>query len=438
MKKIKRRLAAVMFTDMVGYSAMMQKDEELAGNMRDRHREVFRKYTAFYGGEILQYYGDGTLSIYPSAGAAVECAVDIQRELKSDPVVPIRIGIHTGDISYGEEDVFGDGVNIASRIESLCVPGGIFISGKVYDDIKNHFTLKARSLGDFALKNIQSKVEIYAITNQGITTPGPVQVVRGKKKKPRKTVTRVKGGKKRFLAGLLALFFGIFGTHRFYLGQRRLGILYLGFTLSALFVIPAMGRFIPIIAIISLIDAITIWSLSKSDFNAKFNSHLLEAQQIAVEEPMEEVKNSLQIQFNNLINEATKEYKEYDFDEAIEALKKAAGLKYDDPEMHFLLARCYSHNEEAEKALLHLDAAVAFGLKEPKRIKNHDDLAFLRIQPAYETFVNNGYRLPKELPAPTEDMLQSETPDLLEQLNKLQKLRKESIITKKDDRGRID
>ncbi len=171
MKEIKRRLAAVMFTDIVGYTAMMQKDEVIAAKLRDRHREVFKKYTEKYDGKILQYYGDGTLSIYPSSSAAVECAVEIQRELKQDPAIPLRIGIHTGEISYSEEDIYGDGVNVASRIEGLCIPGGIFISEKVFDDIKNNRKFRTTSLGRFSLKNVQHDVGVFAVANEGISTP---------------------------------------------------------------------------------------------------------------------------------------------------------------------------------------------------------------------------------------------------------------------------
>ena len=183
-----------------------------------------------------QYYGDGTLSIFYSTAAAVECAVDIQRELKQDPKVPLRIGIHTGDITFSDEDVFGDGVNIASRVESLCVPGGIFVTGKVYDDIKNHPTIRAKSVGDFGLKNIKDNTAIYAISNPGITVPNRrleslttqntnSSSKRSKKAKQKKTKLPTVA-KSKATATKLAFPFGLFGVHRFYLGQKLLGILY--------------------------------------------------------------------------------------------------------------------------------------------------------------------------------------------------------------------
>ena len=160
-----------MFTDMVGYTALMQKDEQLAKSQRDRHRSVLTKYIALHNGEILQYYGDGTLTIFNSAIEAVNAAIEIQLDLKNEPTVPLRIGIHLGDIVYDEEGVYGDGVNISSRIESLSAAGGILISEKINDEIKNHPEIKSQSLGRFHLKNVLKPVEIFAITNEGIIVP---------------------------------------------------------------------------------------------------------------------------------------------------------------------------------------------------------------------------------------------------------------------------
>ncbi|MEL6926937.1 MAG: adenylate/guanylate cyclase domain-containing protein, partial [Bacteroidota bacterium] len=225
MKKTERRLAAIVFTDIVGYSAMMQKDEVLTTRLRNRHREAFKKFTNTHGGQVIQYFGDGTLSIYPSAAAAVEFAVALQKSLKSaDPPVPMRIGIHTGDITFGEEDAFGDGVNVASRIESMCIPGGVFISGKVYDDIKNHSRLRATKLGRFRLKNIQDPMDIFAINNRGITVPEYKPRARQPKSDKDPVVV---GGRKKWLAGVLGITLGLFGVHRFYLGKRFAGFLFL-------------------------------------------------------------------------------------------------------------------------------------------------------------------------------------------------------------------
>ena len=171
MKKNKRQLAAIMFTDIVGYTAMMQENEKLAKKKRDRHRDVLQKLISTHDGEILQYYGDGTLSIFNSGVEAVACAVKIQKELHKSPAVPLRIGIHTGDIVFEDDGIYGDGVNIASRLESLSVSGGILISAKLQDEISNHPNLKTKSLGRFNLKNVKKPVEIFTIDDEGIELP---------------------------------------------------------------------------------------------------------------------------------------------------------------------------------------------------------------------------------------------------------------------------
>ena len=136
-----RRLVAIMFTDIEGYTALMQRSEAIAVQTRQRHREVFSPVTAKYGGKIIQYYGDGTLSILSSAISAVQCACELQQQFLQDPSIPVRIGIHIGDIIITEDDIIGDSVNLASRIESLAVAGSVLISDKVLEEIKNQAVL---------------------------------------------------------------------------------------------------------------------------------------------------------------------------------------------------------------------------------------------------------------------------------------------------------
>ena len=119
-----RRLSAIMFTDMVGYTALMQEDESRATTLRDRHRTVLREGIEARQGEIVQFYGDGTLSVFPSAVQAADAAVDIQRGFRLDPAIPVRIGLHIGDIVHDQDGVHGDGVNVAARVQGLAVPGG--------------------------------------------------------------------------------------------------------------------------------------------------------------------------------------------------------------------------------------------------------------------------------------------------------------------------
>jgi len=177
-----RQLTAIMFTDIQGYTATMQRDEELAIKIRERHREVFNSTTEKFNGRILQYFGDGTLSTFASVIEAVNCAMEMQLAFQREPVIPVRIGIHLGDIVLKDDEIIGDGVNVASRIESLAVAGSVFISDKVYDEIKNQSSIEARSLKTFELKNVDKPIEVFAISNKGLIVPN-VEDISGKTKK---------------------------------------------------------------------------------------------------------------------------------------------------------------------------------------------------------------------------------------------------------------
>jgi TolB-like protein/Tfp pilus assembly protein PilF len=176
-----------MFTDMVGFTALMQKDEKKAKSNRDRHRKVLEKHIFEHLGKILQYYGDGTLSIFGSAIEAVKCAKEIQLELQKEPQVPLRIGIHLGDIVYEDDGAYGDGLNVASRIESLSVAGAVLFSDKVHEEIKNHPELTKKSLGRFELKNVKQHIEVFALTDESLTVPEPSEL-KGKGKKTEKSI----------------------------------------------------------------------------------------------------------------------------------------------------------------------------------------------------------------------------------------------------------
>jgi len=166
-----RQLAAIMFTDIQGYTALMQQNEQKAIASRSKHRNIFNSATKKHNGKILQYYGDGTLSIFDSAIDAVNCAIEMQRGFQQDPAIPVRIGIHSGDIIYSDEEIIGDGVNVASRIESLASPGSILFSDKVFDELKNQESIKTAPLKTAKLKNVEKPIGIYAISNSGIVVP---------------------------------------------------------------------------------------------------------------------------------------------------------------------------------------------------------------------------------------------------------------------------
>jgi TolB-like protein len=177
-----RQLAAIMFADIVGYTALMQGDEELALQLRHKLKSKLEKEVNAHHGRILSFKGDGALCSFNSAIEGVRAALAVQINMQISPLVPLRIGIHTGDVIMEEDNIYGDGVNIASRLESFAVPGSIFISGKVHDDIKNQKDIQTVSLGKYVLKNVKEQVEIFAISNPGMVVP-EVHSLKGKGEK---------------------------------------------------------------------------------------------------------------------------------------------------------------------------------------------------------------------------------------------------------------
>ncbi len=166
-----RRLAAIMFTDIVGYTTSMQQSEEAAMGQANRHQIVLDEQVRKHRGEILNYYGDGSLSIFSSALAAVQCAMDIQYQLQGAPAVPLRIGIHIGEVLFDQGKVFGSGVNIASRIEALGIAGSILLSKEVRNKIHNRSEFSLASMGSFEFKNVDEPVYVFAIANDGFVVP---------------------------------------------------------------------------------------------------------------------------------------------------------------------------------------------------------------------------------------------------------------------------
>lgn len=164
-----RRLSAVMFTDVVGYTALMQEDEEAARIVRVRHRHALEAAIARHGGELVQYLGDGSLSTFPSTVRAVSAAVEIQQTLADD--VPLRIGINQGEIAFDEQGIYGDCVNIAARVMGLGIAGSVIVSEKAHDELKNQRDYSTSTLGRFDLRNVRHPLEIHAIANEGLEVP---------------------------------------------------------------------------------------------------------------------------------------------------------------------------------------------------------------------------------------------------------------------------
>ena len=166
-----RQLAAIMFTDIVGYTAMMQSDEHQAVTIIKHYNSTLEKCVSRYHGRVANFYGDGSLCLFNSATEAVECAVEIQKELRRDPVVPLRIGLHIGEVFFEDEKALGDGVNVASRIQSLGQQNTILVSAEIHDKIRNNSSISSISLGLFNFKNVGKPMEVFALTTEGLTVP---------------------------------------------------------------------------------------------------------------------------------------------------------------------------------------------------------------------------------------------------------------------------
>lgn len=169
-----------MFTDMVGYSALTERDESLALRLLDEHRRIVRPLFSACGGREIKNMADGFLVEFGSAVDAVRCAVRIQEEMsgrnaKAEHPVLLRIGIHVGDVAIHGDDVLGSGVNIASRIERLSEAGGICLSEDVARQVRNKLPIELASIGRPPLKNISEPVEVYKVVLE--TASGPVRGV---------------------------------------------------------------------------------------------------------------------------------------------------------------------------------------------------------------------------------------------------------------------
>jgi len=158
----KRRLSAIMFTDMKGYSREMGQDEEATLKKMWRYEKAMKEIIKEHDGRIVKTIGDSIMGDFDSPVNAVRSAMAIQSLLKKEDI-QIRVGIHLGDVVHRAGDVFGDGVNIASRIESICEPGKIYISEDVYNQVKGKIKADFENLGNRPLKNIESPPRVYKI-----------------------------------------------------------------------------------------------------------------------------------------------------------------------------------------------------------------------------------------------------------------------------------
>ncbi len=190
---MERRLAAILAADVVGYSRLMGEDEVgTLERLKSLRKELVQPGIAQRKGRIVKLMGDGLLAEFPSVVEAVQCAVDIQQsmtgrepDLPDDRRIRLRIGINLGDIIVEGSDIYGDGVNVSARLEALADPGGIYISGSVFDQVKGKVDLDFADLGERQVKNIDQPVRVYRIALEdeaaegeahGAATVGPFEL----------------------------------------------------------------------------------------------------------------------------------------------------------------------------------------------------------------------------------------------------------------------
>ena len=163
-----RKLAAIVFTDIVGFTKLTAKDQQKASDLLDIQRAEFQPLVESYQGKWIKEVGDGLILTFDTINKAVHCCIKIQEKAKTIENLSIRIGIHLGEILEKENDIIGDDVNITARIEPFSAPGGIAISNKVNDGIIRESEFTTKYLGKPKLKGVAQKVEVYCITSHGL------------------------------------------------------------------------------------------------------------------------------------------------------------------------------------------------------------------------------------------------------------------------------
>ncbi|HLW92757.1 MAG TPA: adenylate/guanylate cyclase domain-containing protein [Roseiarcus sp.] len=210
--EIERRLTNILSADVFGYSRLMGLDEAGTLTLLNDYKNVMTGLIAQHRGRVVSAAGDNVLAEFPSSVMAVQTAVEIQRELAErnqklelDRQMWFRIGINLGDVIVERDDIFGDDVNIAARLQSMAEPGGILISGTVYDQVKNKLSLGFNFLGPQRLKNIDAAVPVYKVVMQGAVSPS-FEVSDGEKTLPETRRRKLIASAIR--AGAIVAFFG--------------------------------------------------------------------------------------------------------------------------------------------------------------------------------------------------------------------------------------
>jgi len=187
-----RKLSAIVFADIVGYTALMQKDEVLALARLTHFEDTIKSESTVFHGEVIQFYGDGCLLVFDNVNEALACTLRMQQSfMLKDRLVPVRIGINVGEVVYRDNNIFGDSVNLTSRIESMGVPGAILLSRSAQQQVKNNRNYQLTSLGYFDFKNIDEPTEVFAVANSDLKIPLKEEL-KGKFKPPAKSPKSVK------------------------------------------------------------------------------------------------------------------------------------------------------------------------------------------------------------------------------------------------------
>lgn len=158
-----RQLAAIVFTDIEGYTKLMGHDEDQGLLTLDQNRSIHKKWIARFRGQLLKELGDGNILIFYTVTEAVLCCLEIQKEVTQTVNTKLRIGIHISEIVFTDTDAFGDGMNIASRIAGKAKGGEIIVSESVYHNIRNRENIRIESVGDIELKNVAQPLRLYKI-----------------------------------------------------------------------------------------------------------------------------------------------------------------------------------------------------------------------------------------------------------------------------------
>ncbi len=160
---LERKLAAILFSDIVGFTTLMGRDEKLTFEIMEANDAIHASAISAHGGVLLKKLGDGMLASFDSASSAVACASQLQREVVADGRYQIRVGIHLGEVVKSDGDVHGDGVNIASRVQDQIEPGQIGVTKVVYDNVKNKPGVSATLIGERPLKNVDRPMTLYLV-----------------------------------------------------------------------------------------------------------------------------------------------------------------------------------------------------------------------------------------------------------------------------------